>query len=188
MIPDPTGPLDEKVWAMRLTPKNSGPPAVVFSCACHPVIVYGHAFAAISADYPGAARKLVRESLGPRAHVQFVQGFAGDIRPRALADLDAGPLPQVQTGRSGSGRARPGRRGADRAQGSWPASLRWTSREPLTGHFYRGTRRRRANVTRRCGLTALADTNAYRLAVSDYWLKRYDTGEGLRAGMPGRWA
>ena len=90
MIPDPTGPFDEKVWAMRLTPKNGGPPAVVFSCACHPVIVYGHAFAAISADYPGAARKLLRESLGPRAHVQFVQGFAGDIRPRVLADLDEG--------------------------------------------------------------------------------------------------
>jgi hypothetical protein len=30
--------------------------------------------------------------------------------------------------------------------------------------------------------TALADTNAYRLALSDYWLKRYDAGEGFARG------
>ena len=29
---------------------------------------------------------------------------------------------------------------------------------------------------------ALAKTNAYRLAVSDYWLKRYDAGEGFARG------
>jgi hypothetical protein len=29
---------------------------------------------------------------------------------------------------------------------------------------------------------ALANTNAYRLAVSDYWLKRYETGEGFARG------
>ena len=29
---------------------------------------------------------------------------------------------------------------------------------------------------------ALAKTNAYRLAVSDYWLKRYETGEGFARG------
>jgi hypothetical protein len=90
ILPDPKGPFDEKVWTLRLTPKDGGPPAVVFSCACHPVIVYGYAFAALSADFPGATRKLLRESLGPKAHAQFVQGFAGNIRPRILADLDKG--------------------------------------------------------------------------------------------------
>jgi hypothetical protein len=31
MVPDPNGPFDEKVWAMRLTPTNVGPPAAVHS-------------------------------------------------------------------------------------------------------------------------------------------------------------
>jgi len=77
IIPDPQGPMDEKVWVLKLTPENGDSPAVVFSFACHPVIVYGYAFAAISPDFPGATRNVLRETLGEKAHVQFVQGSRG---------------------------------------------------------------------------------------------------------------
>ncbi len=88
MFPNPQGPFDEKVWVMRLSPENGDPPAVVFSYACHAVFAYGYAYDAISADFPGATRAALRDSLGPKAHVQFIQGFAGNIRPRILADLE----------------------------------------------------------------------------------------------------
>src|SRR5215204_2182416 len=88
IIPDPKGPFDPKVWVLRVTPLNGDDPAVVFSYACHPVIAYGFAYSAISADFPGVTRRSLREALGPKAHVQFVQGFAGDVRPRVVADLE----------------------------------------------------------------------------------------------------
>src|ERR1041385_4170927 len=88
IIPDPVGPIDDKVWVLKLTPDHGKAPAVIFSYACHPVIVYGYAFSAISADFPGVARKTIKEGLGPGTHAQFVQGFAGNIRPRITADLE----------------------------------------------------------------------------------------------------
>src|SRR5205814_7400876 len=88
MIPNPDAPFEEKVWVLKLTPASGEAPAVIFSYACHPVIAYGYAYSAISADYPGVARNGLRAALGPKAHAQFVQGFAGDIRPRVLADLE----------------------------------------------------------------------------------------------------
>src|SRR5262249_49807538 len=89
ILPDPTGPYDDKLWVLKVTPVNAdSAPAVIFSYACHPVLVYGHDFAAISADFPGDARRALRETLGTNAHVQFVQGFAGNIRPRVVADLE----------------------------------------------------------------------------------------------------
>src|SRR5215475_10987291 len=66
IIPNPKGPIDDKVWVLKLTP-GTGEVAVIFSFACHPVIVYGYANAAISADFPGVARNAVRESVGPQA-------------------------------------------------------------------------------------------------------------------------
>jgi hypothetical protein len=181
ILPDPKGPFDEKVWAMKLTPANGQPPAVVFSCACHAVIVYGYASAAISADFPGAARRLLRESLGPKAHTQFVQGFAGNIRPRILADLEKGrfraskPGDVDQAARDLAGAVlaalkTPGR----------PLSLDIAGAEdrPFLPRDKPPLRERYENM--RAG--ALANTNAYRLAVSDYWLKRYDAGEGFARG------
>src|SRR5205085_3031119 len=84
IIPDPNGPYDEKVWVMRLDPKNGSAPAIVFSYACHPVLVYGYALAGISAEFPGVARNAIRQAIDPKTHVQFVQGFAGNVRPRIV--------------------------------------------------------------------------------------------------------
>jgi hypothetical protein len=181
ILPDPKGPFDEKVWTMRLTPKDGGPPAVVFSYACHSVIVYGYALAAISADYPGATRKLLRESLGPKAHAQFVQGFAGNIRPRILADPDKGRFRASKPGDVD--------RAARDLAGAVLAALK-TRGETLSLDIAGAADRPflpRDNPPPRARYekmraTALADTNAYRLGVSDYWLKRYDAGEGFARG------
>ncbi len=61
--------------------------AIVFSYACHPVIVYGHAWTAISAEYPGVCRRHLGATLGDGVHCQFIQGLTGNIRPRVVADL-----------------------------------------------------------------------------------------------------
>jgi hypothetical protein len=62
----------------------------VFSYGCHPVIVYGFAWEGISADFVGAARRALRDELGEHVHCQFIQGLAGNVRPRVLADNEAG--------------------------------------------------------------------------------------------------
>lgn len=181
MIPDAKGPFDDKVWVMRLTPGDAGPPAVVFSTACHAVIVYGYAYTAISADFPGVTRKLLREALGPASHAQFVQGFAGDIRPRTLADLEGGrfrkskPADLEQAGRALSDivlRAlkSPGEALEFDFAGTADRPFLARDQPPPRAHY----EKMRAN--------ALAQTNAYRLALADYWLKSYDASEGFAQG------
>lgn len=70
--------------------RTDGDRALLFSYACHPVMVYGYAWTAISADYPGVCRRHLRRRLGGDLHCQFIQGLTGNIRPRILADLAAG--------------------------------------------------------------------------------------------------
>lgn len=181
MLPNVNGPRDDRVWVLELTPEPGGPPAIVFSCACHAVIAYGFDYAALSADFPGTARNLLREALGPKAHLQFVQGFAGDLRPRALADLAAGrfrkatPADLEQAARELSDAVlaalkTPGEK--------LSLDLAGASDRPFLPRGQAPPRERYEKMR----ATALAQTNAYRLAVADYWLKRYDAGEGFARG------
>ncbi len=181
MLPDANGPRDEKVWVMKVTPEQGGAPAVVFSCACHAVIAYGFDYAALSADFPGAARQRLRAALGPEAHAQFVQGFAGDIRPRLLADLEGGRFRKSKPADL--------ERAAHELSEAVLAALK-TPGERLTldlagagdrPFLPRGQAPPRERYEK-MRANALAETNAYRLAVADYWLKRYDSGEGFARG------
>ncbi|MCG3181328.1 MAG: hypothetical protein BIFFINMI_03708 [Phycisphaerae bacterium] len=86
--PNPAGRRHADLWVLDV--RRSGGRAVLFSHACHPVIVYKYLYEAISADFPGRARAALRARLGERTHCQFFQSFAGNVRPRALADLSAG--------------------------------------------------------------------------------------------------
>lgn len=86
--PNPDGFFNKDLWVMDLQAGDAR--GVLFSYGCHPVMVYGHAWNSISADYPGACRDRLAEALGPHAHVQFIQGCAGNVRPRRLADCEAG--------------------------------------------------------------------------------------------------
>jgi len=90
MAPNPDGFHSPDVWVLDLRTLDGARHAVVFSYGCHPVIVYGFAWGGISAGYPGAARASLRGELGAGTHCQFVQGLAGNVRPRVLARLESG--------------------------------------------------------------------------------------------------
>jgi len=180
ILPNPEGPIDDKVWVMKLTPE-AGPAAVVFSYACHPVIVYGYANAAISADFPGVARNAVRESIGANTHVQFVQGFAGNVRPRVTADLEKG----VFRASKPADLEKAGRDLADAvvaAMKSKGAPLSLNIAGTADRPFLPRDKPPPRAMYEKMREDALATTNVFHLAVSDYWLKRYDSGEGFARG------
>jgi hypothetical protein len=181
MLPNADAPYDEKLWVLKLTPKSGKPPAVIFSCACHPVIVYGYAYSAISADYPGAARRTLREVLGPGSHAQFVQGFAGDIRPRILANPD--------TNRFRASKPEDVEQAGDLLANAILSAMKsrgetlqldidGTAARPFFPRDKPPPRERYEKMR----AEALAKTNEFQVAVSDYWLKRYDAGEGFARG------
>lgn len=185
IIPDPNGPYDEKVWVMKVSPTDGSPAAVIFSYACHPVLVYGYAFSGVSADFPGVARNAIRDALGSETHAQFVQGFAGNIRPRVVADLKnnrfrGSKLADVETA---------GHSLADTVLAALKADGR-----TLTLHFAgsvdhpflpRGEPPPKSRYED-MHANAVATTNKWQIAFTEYWLKRYATGEGFAKGDP--WA
>ena len=77
--PNPSGPRDEDATVIVLRKiDDSKSLAVFWHYACHPTA--GGAIVAVSADYPGAVRRLLRERFGKTPCV-FAQGFCGDVRP-----------------------------------------------------------------------------------------------------------
>jgi hypothetical protein len=143
--------------------------------------VYGYSLAAISPDFPGVARRTLREALGEHAHAQFVQGFAGNIRPRVVANLEKGAFrpsrpEDVQQAGQDLGNAI---LAALKGRGE-PLKL------DLAGASDRPFLPRDKPPARECyekmRAEALAKTNKFHLGVSDYWLKRYDAGEGFARG------
>ena len=180
IVPNPKGPIDDRVWVMKLTPET-GPSAVVFSYACHPVIVYGYANAAISADFPGVARNAIRESVGPQTHVQFVQGFAGNIRPRVTADLEKG----VFRASKPADLEKAGKDLADAVLGAIKSNgetLSLNIAAAADRPFLPRDKPPPRATYEKMREEALATTNVFHIAVSDYWLKRYDSGEGFARG------
>ena len=90
MGPNPDGAHNPDLWLIDVSATESDDQCVVFSYGCHPVIVYGYAWDGISADYPGVCRATLRSELGANVQTQFIQGLAGNVRPRVLADLNGG--------------------------------------------------------------------------------------------------
>lgn len=88
MGPDPHGAYNPDLWVMEV--KAGSRHYVAFSYGCHPVLVYGFAWAGISADWPGVCRKHLETTLGAQVQAQFIQGLAGNVRPRQVADLEKG--------------------------------------------------------------------------------------------------
>ncbi len=89
MAPNPDGQYHRQLWTLELKPTNPhSPGCVIFSHACHPVILYGCQWTSISSEWPGRCRKALRAELGEGTHCQFMQGLAGNIRPRILADFE----------------------------------------------------------------------------------------------------
>lgn len=89
MAPNPDGFYHRQLWTLDLQSlEDSGPRCVLFSHGCHPVIVYSSQWTAISSEWPGRSREILHEKLGRETHFQFLQGLAGNIRPRILADFE----------------------------------------------------------------------------------------------------
>jgi hypothetical protein len=181
MIPDANAPFEEKVWVMKLSPENGNDPAVVFSYACHPVIVYGFNFAAISADFPGVARNVLREKLGRKIHTQFVQGLAGDVRPRVVADLKNNrfrPATPDDLQKAGTDLANDVFAALQKKGEVLSLNLAGTGDRPLLLRDKPPAR----ETYEKMGVEAAAKTNKFLSAVSDYWLSCYDSGYGFARG------
>lgn len=95
MGPNPEGTFVPDLWVFDIEADSR---ALVFNHGCHPVTVYGYAWDGISADFPGACRSHLRRSLGKEVHCQFIQGLAGNVRPRLLADFEQGCFRQSKEG------------------------------------------------------------------------------------------
>jgi hypothetical protein len=80
--PYPAGPRDEQATVILIRAADDRAPLAVFShYACHPTSVVPPE--AISADYPGAIRSLLRTRFG-EIPCLFAPGFCGDITPRLV--------------------------------------------------------------------------------------------------------
>jgi hypothetical protein len=181
LIPDPNGPYDSKVWVMKITPRNGSASAVVFSYACHAVVVYGSNPTVISGDFPAAAREALREALGAKTHLQFVQGFAGNIRPRQLADLKKNRFRPAESGEVQKiGKELASAVLAAMKGGGQPMDLNLAGATDRP--FLPRDKPPPRELYERMHAEALAKTNVYFQAVSEFWLKRYDCGEGFARG------
>lgn len=103
--PNPSGPKNEIATAIVLRKEQGSEPlAVLWHYTCHPTAM--PLTDTISADYPGVARRLLRQQFGDVACV-FAQGFCGNVRPhivpsgkialrerirRAIRVISSGPL------------------------------------------------------------------------------------------------
>jgi hypothetical protein len=86
--PNPSGPRDERVTVALLRKADDGQTlGIIWHYTCHPTAVVPENV--ISADYPGAVRRALRQRLGELPCV-FVQGFCGDVRPNMAISKKAG--------------------------------------------------------------------------------------------------
>ena len=185
MLPNAKAPYDDKVWVLKLTPADGKPPAVIFSYACHAVIAYGYEYSAISADFPGVTRRILHEALGKGAHAQFVQGFAGDIRPRAVADLERGVFRKATPSdlqRAGNDLAQSILESMKKPGRNLSLDFAGTSDRPFLPRAKAPPR----ETYEKMQADALENKDKFHLDVSEYWLKRYAANEGFAKGDP--WA
>jgi hypothetical protein len=87
LAPNPSGPKDEQATVVLLRKADNGQAlGVIWHYTCHPTAVVPANV--ISADYPGAVRRALRQRFGEIPCV-FVQGFCGDIRPNMATSTEA---------------------------------------------------------------------------------------------------
>ena len=88
LAPNSYGKRDETLRLIELRSRTEQAPiCFIWNYACHPT-----SFPLrdrISAEYPGVVRRAVRAEAGRDLPVLFLQGFSGNVRPRALASPDS---------------------------------------------------------------------------------------------------
>ena len=87
--PNECGYINPDLWILDLRAQHSHDRCLLFSYGCHPVMVYGYSYDGISADWVGRCRQSLAAELGENTHCQFLQGLAGNVRPRSVADLES---------------------------------------------------------------------------------------------------
>jgi hypothetical protein len=80
------GPLDPEVLVVRVDRADQSPLAVLYIHGCHPTVL-GHDNLDYSADWPGAASRVI-ESMLPGATALFALGAHADVDPRTRGLLD----------------------------------------------------------------------------------------------------
>jgi len=80
------GPLDPEVLVVRVDRADRSPLAILYIHGCHPTVL-GHDNLDYSADWPGAASRVV-ESMLPGAMALFALGAHADVDPRTRGLLD----------------------------------------------------------------------------------------------------
>lgn len=85
MLPNPAGPIDRRLRLLRVdsTVEREAPLAVLFDVCCH-ATCFGADNYAISADYPGAARRCIEHIFGGETRALFLPGAFGDVRPNLV--------------------------------------------------------------------------------------------------------
>jgi hypothetical protein len=75
-----TGAIDQSIDMLRFIDDSGQPVCIIWKLACHPTAFPDDH--AVSAEFPGEARKHLRQHLQTAIPVLFWQGFTGDVRPR----------------------------------------------------------------------------------------------------------
>lgn len=83
----PLGPVDHEVLVASFTRPNGTPLAILFNYACHPVVM-GPQHPLFTADYPGAARRCVEQSLDGKPTALMTLGACGDLNPYVCGQDD----------------------------------------------------------------------------------------------------
>jgi neutral ceramidase len=85
----PFGPVDPEVGVIKIEDMDGRARAIVMNYACHADVVCQNY--AISADFPGAATRMVEEAFGNHLNCLFVQGAAGNIESLIISSRRTGP-------------------------------------------------------------------------------------------------
>ncbi len=88
--PDPRKQIDLDVPILRVLGADGQVRAIIFGYACHPTTASGPLLYLIGTDFPGYARDWVAAAY-PGAMPMFLQGCAGDIKPRAVKPRENQP-------------------------------------------------------------------------------------------------
>lgn len=98
--PNPDGATDERLTTLVVRDESERPVAILWNYACHPV--GSPVRNAISGHFPSHVREKLRAATGShRLPVLFLQGFSGNVRPNASAEVHSRRrrLRQLVTGR-----------------------------------------------------------------------------------------
>ncbi|MFA6473225.1 MAG: neutral/alkaline non-lysosomal ceramidase N-terminal domain-containing protein [Candidatus Latescibacterota bacterium] len=84
--PNPFNEIDRTCPVIQFTDPFGAPIALIFGASCHPTTM-SHDNYLVSAEYPGAARRIIERHL--EAPALFLQGISGDVKPRQVALEDS---------------------------------------------------------------------------------------------------